>query len=54
MEDSIDQIIYTQMHAYKYMLENRYSFDEYVNTVVVQTAREIKGRLNKDKDEKSE
>ena len=51
MEDNINQIIYKQMQAYKYMLENKYTFDEYVNTVVEQTAKEIKSKLKDKKDE---
>jgi len=42
-QQDLELMIYKNMYAYKYMLEDRrYSFNEYTNTVAAITSREIK------------
>ena len=50
-QQDLELMIYKNMYAYKYMLEDRrYSFNEYTNTVAAITSREIKKEEDDDDD----
>ena len=47
--DKIEQLLYKQMYAYKYMLESkRYDFNSYVKTVSAEAGKEIKEKIEED------
>jgi len=45
----IEKMVYEQMYTYKYMLDNKYTFNEYVNTVAVHISKEFDNEKDKDK-----
>jgi hypothetical protein len=51
-KETIEGLIYEKMYSFKYMLENHYTFNDYVNTVAVMASKELENKINK-KDEKS-
>jgi hypothetical protein len=50
-KNQIEQLLYKQMYAYKYMIERKdYTFNEYASTVAAIASREIEAEIKEEED----